>query len=119
LKKKILKLRKQGKTYKEICEILHCTKSTISWHCCDELRKREIFKKRNARRNKARHELKIKHGGKCYLCGYNKCLRALEFHHKDPKLKEDTVSNVIRSNGVQAAAEESNKCVLLCGNCHC
>jgi hypothetical protein len=21
------------------------------------------------------------HGGKCALCGYNKCLSALEFHH--------------------------------------
>ena len=23
-------------------------------------------------------------GGKCERCGYNKCIRALEFHHLDP-----------------------------------
>lgn len=27
-------------------------------------------------------------GGKCEKCGYNKCLDALEFHHKDPSQKE-------------------------------
>ena len=23
-------------------------------------------------------------GGKCSICGYNKCIEALEFHHLDP-----------------------------------
>ena len=23
-------------------------------------------------------------GGKCERCGYNRCIRALEFHHLDP-----------------------------------
>ena len=26
-------------------------------------------------------------GGKCSKCGYNKCVDALEFHHKNPKEK--------------------------------
>ncbi len=32
-KEQILQLRKEGKTYKEIREILGCTKSVISYHC--------------------------------------------------------------------------------------
>ena len=27
-------------------------------------------------------------GGKCCVCGYNKCIEALEFHHLDPSQKD-------------------------------
>jgi DNA-binding CsgD family transcriptional regulator len=30
---KITKLRKENKTYKEICEIVGCAMSTVSYHC--------------------------------------------------------------------------------------
>ena len=33
LKLKILELRRQGKSYREIENILNCTRSTISFHC--------------------------------------------------------------------------------------
>lgn len=33
MKEQILKLRKEGKTYKQIKEILGCSKGTISFHC--------------------------------------------------------------------------------------
>ena len=33
MKEKILQLRNEGKTYKQIQEILKCSKSTISYHC--------------------------------------------------------------------------------------
>jgi transcriptional regulator len=33
LKLKILELRRQGKSYREIEDILDCTRSTISFHC--------------------------------------------------------------------------------------
>lgn len=32
-KEDILKLRAEGKTYKEICNLLNCSKGTISFHC--------------------------------------------------------------------------------------
>ena len=31
-------------------------------------------------------------GGKCKICGYNKCVQALEFHHLDPTKKEFNIS---------------------------
>ena len=31
-------------------------------------------------------------GGKCEICGYNKCYGALEFHHEDPSKKEFNIS---------------------------
>lgn len=33
MKEKILKLRKEGKTYKEICEEVGCSKAAVSYHC--------------------------------------------------------------------------------------
>jgi DNA-binding CsgD family transcriptional regulator len=33
LKEEILALRKNGKNYNEICEILNCSKGTVSYHC--------------------------------------------------------------------------------------
>lgn len=55
-------------------------------------------------------------GGACEACGYKKSLRALVFHHRDPKLKEFSFS----SAGVsfERAVEELKKCDLLCCNCH-
>jgi 5-methylcytosine-specific restriction endonuclease McrA len=35
MKKQILKLRSQGKSYNQIQKILNCSKSTISYHCGD------------------------------------------------------------------------------------
>jgi len=35
MKEEILKLRNEGKTYKEIKKILNCSLSTISYHCGD------------------------------------------------------------------------------------
>jgi hypothetical protein len=31
-------------------------------------------------------------GGKCVCCGYDKCQRALQFHHKDPNNKDFQIS---------------------------
>ena len=56
-------------------------------------------------------------GGGCLLCGYNKCVRALQFHHIDSDDKEFTISKVTKSFDKQK--EEVDKCVLVCSNCHC
>lgn len=55
-------------------------------------------------------------GGKCRVCGYSKCLEALEFHHADPSGKERNVSKFPSS--YPRALQEAKKCVLLCANCH-
>ena len=60
--------------------------------------------------------LKKQKGGKCSRCGYDKCLKALEFHHIDPSKKDFTISN--DHFRLKDAIEESKKCILLCSNCH-
>ena len=60
--------------------------------------------------------LRLKHGGECSICKYNRCLIALEFHHIDGDTKEFTISNDRLK--VAEAVEEAKKCVLVCANCH-
>ena len=55
-------------------------------------------------------------GGKCGICGYNKCIEALEFHHLDPSQKEFTLTASVANR--QVFVEELKKCVCLCSNCH-
>jgi hypothetical protein len=60
-------------------------------------------------------------GGKCSICGYDKCIEALEFHHKVSSTKD---KEMCRGNGLDTRMsfnklkEELDKCTLLCSNCH-
>ena len=56
-------------------------------------------------------------GGECCVCGYSRCLEALEFHHTNPQDKEFQLSNHFRLP-IERFEAELKKCVLLCANCH-
>lgn len=70
------------------------------------------------RRRKVKRQLVSDSGGKCYLCGYNKCPQALQFHHLDPKTKSFTISQMGNTWAYNRMLAEAQKCVLLCANCH-
>lgn len=57
-------------------------------------------------------------GGKCLLCGYNKCNASLDFHHIDPKEKDFAIGSDGNTRGWDVIQPELDKCVLLCRNCH-
>ena len=58
-------------------------------------------------------------GGKCFSCGYNKCLAALEFHHINPNEKEFNIGTKLkRLDSFDDIKSELDKCILLCSNCH-
>ncbi len=54
-------------------------------------------------------------GGRCEICGYDRCLSALEAHHLDPATKDFNLSDTLDFGLIE---EELKKCVLLCANCH-
>jgi len=71
------------------------------------------------------HRLHIKQrcvdykGGECQICGYNKCLAALEFHHIESHDKDFTISFASSSlKNMEEIKKELDKCILLCANCH-
>lgn len=59
------------------------------------------------------------YGGKCSKCSYNKCIRALEFHHKNENLKSfEITSNMLTINSIPKLRKELDKTIILCSNCH-
>lgn len=116
MKEDILKLRKQGKSYREIQKILGCSRGTICFHC-GKNQKDKSYQRRRQLESQFRLKLKMESGGKCSNCGYNKCFAALDFHHPNDD-KQECVSQLLRRKGFKAAMKESKKCQLLCANCH-
>jgi hypothetical protein len=59
-------------------------------------------------------------GGKCQLCGYDKCVDALCFHHTDPSIKEYNPTTIINQWKVDRSIQQliNEKVILLCANCH-
>ena len=72
------------------------------------------------RAKKKRRELinKIKLQRGCQRCGYNKCARALDFHHKNRKTKKFEISGGRRRYSLERVKKEIAKCIVLCKNCH-
>jgi hypothetical protein len=56
-------------------------------------------------------------GGCCAVCGYDRCIINLHFHHVDPTQKSFQVSSHI-GRSLSAFRKEIAKCVLVCANCH-
>lgn len=82
-----------------------------TWYC-----KRCAADRRNARRMYYKKKAVLLLGGKCSVCGYDKNIAALDFHHihgKDVK-----VSDICGSRSWSRIEEEIARCVLLCACCH-
>jgi hypothetical protein len=56
-------------------------------------------------------------GGRCEICGYKKCLAALDFHHRNPNEKDPKWVKM-RKWTPERVKKEVDKCQLLCRNCH-
>lgn len=99
-----------------------------AWHCCNNLvtgihtkfcsikckNKYHVKLNRINMRKKAVEYL----GGKCSICGYNKCMASLDFHHKDPSKKNFGLSRQGATRTWEKMKAELDKCILLCSNCH-
>lgn len=57
-------------------------------------------------------------GGKCSMCGYNRYLGALDFHHLDPSEKEFEIGQGLLRYSKDKLIAEMSKCSLVCKNCH-
>lgn len=66
------------------------------------------------RQNLRRKAVEYK-GGRCQRCEYSKCIKALEFHHRDPTQKDFQICGIKAWSKVE---QELQKCDLLCANCH-
>lgn len=71
---------------------------------------------------KRRRKIRLKaiqyKGGKCSKCGYKKYPEVLEFHHKNPELKDFNIALKGHCRSWERVRNEIEKCELLCANCH-
>ena len=74
-----------------------------------------IQHKRSERKRKILTNAKIQRGGACQICGYNKNLLALVWHHKN-KRRHYVASRALLSP--LRFKQEIDQCVLMCANCH-
>ena len=60
----------------------------------------------------------LKKSLRCELC-LESCVVCLDFHHKDPSVKDRGVSEIVsRGWSKKRILAEVSKCVVLCSNCH-
>lgn len=69
------------------------------------------------RHQKVRGILIEEAGGRCSICGYDRCTANLHFHHVQPELKSFNM-DMGRGKSLAAYQAEARKCVLVCANCH-
>lgn len=80
-----------------------------------EERKQKILERQRRIRDQVQ-DYKLSVG--CAVCGYNKCARALQFHHTADD-KENCVARMTGSgNSFEKILVEIEKCICVCANCH-
>ena len=62
--------------------------------------------------------LDYKGGPHCSICGYNKYVGALQFHHLDPNEKDLEWSKFKTRKFDDRFKAELDKCIVVCANCH-
>jgi hypothetical protein len=87
-------------------------KRGLRWRC-----KRCVGEAVTRRLQKVKRILVDEAGGSCAVCGYDRCMVNLHFHHVDPATKSFALS-VATGKGLSKLREEAKKCVLVCANCH-
>ena len=85
---------------------------TFRWIC-----KRCASEAVTRRHQKVKRILVAEGGGACAVCGYERTVVNLHFHHVDPAEKSFSV-NTARGKALDAFRAEAAKCVLVCANCH-
>lgn len=71
----------------------------------------------NQRRFKFKRKMVKYKDGKCQKCGYNKNVKALQFHHLNSDEKDFTLSGS-HCKSWEKIKKELDKCIMLCANCH-
>ena len=82
-------------------------------------KRRNSNSKSVSKRRRKLKEMSVEYkGGKCIICGYNRCIGALEFHHLDPNEKDFGISSSGTTKSWERIKEELDKCICVCSNCH-
>lgn len=92
----------------------HMERSDSGTYRCRKCASEAVVK----RRQRVKAILVAEAGGKCIKCGYNRYFGALDFHHRDPLIKEFGISSKGMTYSLARMRREAKKCDLICKNCH-
>lgn len=80
------------------------------------------FKKVPLRRIAKKRLLELKGVNKCNICGYDKFIGSLDFHHRNGEKKKFIISDVNKVSKIEELGiillDELDKCDVICKNCH-
>ena len=118
-KEDILRLRSEGKSYREIQNELGCSKGTIAYHL-GQGQKRKTLDRTNRKRTLYKRDLRaeMEEIG-CVDCGEKYPYYMLQFDHLPEFEKVDSPQQLLHKYGWTKAREEIEKCEVVCANCHC
>ena len=107
-----------GETIENIVKKYHISRYRLSFIRKTESEKLTNYELLKQRRYRVKEELVNYKGGKCCICGYNKYIGALEFHHLDSSIKDFGIAQNSSYRNIDALKKEVDKCILVCANCH-
>ena len=129
-KNQIILLRKKGKKYREICDILGCSMSIIAYYTTPNERDKSLIRNKRARENgyvygtrkkaKKRNRKFVESyllSHPCIDCG-NSDIRVLEFDHVRGEKLGNISHAVQRAWSIEKLKAEIDKCEVRCCNCH-
>lgn len=122
LKSLIIKTYEETNSVRQTSKILKVTRDTVNKYVKINRKKSDLSRDQQLSKNviewrkRKKIELVAYKGGCCQLCGYDRCIEALEFHHNDPNEKDFTISG--KSWSFERLKVEADKCILVCSNCH-
>jgi hypothetical protein len=122
LKSLIIKTYEETNSVRQTSKILKVTRDTVNKYVKINRKKSDLSRDQQLSKNviewrkRKKIELVDYKGGCCQLCGYDRCIEALEFHHNDPNEKDFTISG--KSWSFERLKVEADKCILVCSNCH-
>jgi len=76
----------------------------------------EKVREKKYKRRKYVQKYKLSKG--CKICGYNRCVNALCFHHNRGDKEFSIADGIGQCKSLEKLKLEMDKCVVLCRNCH-
>ena len=117
-KDNIIKLHKDGKSYREIQKILGCSKGTIAYHLGEGQKDKANIRTNRNRTIKKREIWKLKESSGCTDCKEMYPHYMLEFDHLPEFEKIGSPTQLVANYSLAKALEEVEKCDVVCANCH-
>ena len=117
-KKNILRLRAEGKSYRQIQEIIGCSKGTIAYHLGSGQKEKTHKRTRDLRYANTKRLRELKESIGCVDCKEMYPHYVLEFDHLPQYEKLGIVTTIARRHSWEKALEEVKKCDIVCANCH-